>query len=148
MNRGYRTRDPLAVLMLDIDHFKQVNDEHGHLAGDEILRSVARRIRESTRSYDLVGRYGGEEFLVVMPKCGIPQAMHVAERILRTVSSEPVAIGTHALAITVSGGVSVTTPQWETAEDEVLGPVVVAMYEAKRPGRNRVVAAQEIATPH
>ena len=89
-NRGCRTRNPLCIVMADIDHFKRVNDTHGHLVGDEVLCEVARRMQRSMRRYDIVARFGGEEFLLVLPECSLEEGVKLAERIRLLVRSEPV----------------------------------------------------------
>jgi diguanylate cyclase (GGDEF)-like protein len=131
---------PLSVILVDIDHFKQVNDQHGHAAGDEVLRHVARLLSQVLRIGDAIVRYGGEEFVLVLPSVGLGRAMRIAERARTAVEAQPTSIGSRAIAVTISLGVA------ERAEDESRDSLVkradAAMYEAKRLGRNRVVAAQ------
>ena len=141
MNRTYREREQMALIMIDIDHFKQVNDRHGHLAGDDVLGCVAVRIQRAVRSYDLLGRYGGEEFLVVMPRCSAAQAMGVAQRILVEISGKPVKVPEHEVQVTASAGCASFCPQEDEGEQVHLARVDAALYEAKRQGRNRVVEA-------
>jgi len=130
---------PCAVLMLDIDHFKQVNDRHGHAVGDAILVELARRCEDALREVDLFGRMGGEEFVMVMPHCGRQQAVAAAERLRRTVAERPFAGPASALGVTVSIGVAEVAP--ETASlDTLLQAADQALYEAKAEGRNRVCA--------
>src|ERR1700691_4720462 len=90
MARQVRDDRPFGIVLADIDHFKNVNDTYGHLSGDDVLRTVAQRVRDSTRTYDSVGRYGGEEFLIVAPLTDAPGTMALAERIRRNIDSEPV----------------------------------------------------------
>src|SRR5207248_11297909 len=132
---------PLAVLVLDIDYFKSVNDTHGHDAGDAVLREFALRIRRSIRGLDLACRYGGEEFLVIMPETDLSAAALVAERLRRTIASEPFAIerGERAMAVTISVGTAALAGGDEPAS--VLKRADEALYRAKRDGRNRVVPA-------
>ena len=144
MNRNYREREEMALIMIDIDHFKRVNDELGHLAGDEVLRVVTLRVQRAVRSYDLVGRYGGEEFLVVMPRCTVRQAMSVGHRILADVSSKPVPVPGDEVQVTVSAGAASFCPQEDECEQGHLARVDAALYEAKRQGRNRVVEAKPL----
>ncbi|MGU9981411.1 PleD family two-component system response regulator [Phreatobacter sp. HK31-P] len=131
---------PLAVLVLDIDYFKAVNDTWGHDAGDEVLREFAQRLRKSVRGIDLVCRLGGEEFVVVMPDTDAGVASIVAERIRNRVASEPFAIhkGARAIDVTVSIGMAQRLAG-DTDADTLLKRADQALYRAKRDGRNRVV---------
>jgi len=132
---------PLSVLILDIDFFKSINDTHGHDAGDEVLREFALRIRKSIRNIDLACRYGGEEFVVVMPETDMGVATMVAERLRRKVASEPFSIqrGEKSLTVTLSIGIaSFGGPGDDVAA--MLKRADQALYRAKRDGRNRVVA--------
>ncbi len=132
----------LAVLVLDVDRFKSVNDTWGHDAGDEVLREFATRIRANTRGIDVVARFGGEEVVVVMPDTALEGGQLVAERIRERVECEPFAIhrGTRSLTVTVSIGVSARQAGDQNAS-EVLKRADAALYRAKTDGRNRVVAA-------
>ncbi|WP_052026081.1 GGDEF domain-containing protein [Amycolatopsis vancoresmycina] len=125
--------------MLDLDHFKRVNDTHGHLAGDDVLRAVARAVRGEVRIYDAVGRFGGEEFVVLLPGIGQGHSAAVAERIRDAVASLAVetAGGRRIDGLSVSIGVAVH-PAAGSGVDEVLGAADKAVYEAKHTGRNRV----------
>jgi two-component system cell cycle response regulator len=127
----------VAALVLDLDHFKAVNDQHGHAAGDEALRAVARTLRANLRAVDTVARYGGEEFVVVMPATTEAEAAVAGERLRQAVAEQP-AIG--ATRITVSIGVAVSCREEETPET-LIGRADQALYGAKRAGRNRVQAA-------
>ncbi|HEX3881348.1 MAG TPA: PleD family two-component system response regulator [Stellaceae bacterium] len=130
-----------AVLMFDIDHFKDVNDQYGHPAGDDVLRQLAARALRGLRSVDLVARLGGEEFLVVMPETNLSAAMVVAERLRSAVASEPFEL--HAtgrkIPVTISIGVAVAAENGE-AVDDLLKRADEALYAAKNSGRNRVVS--------
>jgi two-component system cell cycle response regulator len=130
---------PLTVLVLDIDYFKSINDTHGHDAGDEVLREFAFRIRKSIRGIDLACRYGGEEFLVVMPETDVGVATMVAERLRRRIASEPFAIqqGARTVELTISIGIAGVTAADDAAS--VIKRADQALYRAKRDGRNRVV---------
>jgi two-component system cell cycle response regulator len=132
---------PLAVMMLDIDFFKSINDNHGHDAGDDVLREFAMRVRKSIRGIDLACRYGGEEFVIVMPETDLHVASVVAERLRRSIAGEPFAIhkGTKRIEVTISIGLSVLERKGE-AVDDVLKRADTALYRAKHDGRNRVVA--------
>jgi two-component system, cell cycle response regulator len=130
---------PLTVLVLDIDYFKSINDTHGHDAGDEVLREFALRIRRSIRGIDLACRYGGEEFVVVMPETDLAVATMVAERLRRRVAGEPFAIqqGPRGIEVTISIGIAALAAGDTPAS--VLKRADQALYRAKRDGRNRVV---------
>jgi two-component system cell cycle response regulator len=135
---------PLSVLILDIDFFKAINDGHGHDAGDDVLREFSLRIRKSIRNIDLACRYGGEEFVVVMPETDATVAGLVAERIRRRIATEPFQIqqGTKALDVTISIGLAALGNAGDTAA-AMLKRADTALYRAKRDGRNRVV--QDVA---
>jgi len=131
---------PIAVLVLDIDYFKAVNDSHGHDAGDDVLREFSLRIRKSIRNIDLACRYGGEEFVIVMPETDVAVATMVAERLRRRIASEPFAIqgGTRNLDVTISIGIAALDGLADNAA-AILKRADTALYRAKRDGRNRVV---------
>jgi two-component system, cell cycle response regulator len=130
---------PLAVLVLDIDHFKLVNDTHGHDAGDEVLREFALRVRKAIRGIDLACRYGGEEFVVVMPETDLAAATAVAERLRRRIASEPFPIqqGAQGIDVTISIGIAALGGNDDAAS--VIKRADQALYRAKHNGRNRVV---------
>jgi two-component system cell cycle response regulator len=131
---------PIAVLVVDIDFFKAVNDSHGHDAGDDVLREFALRIRKAIRNIDLACRYGGEEFVIVMPETDMAVATMVAERLRRRIASEPFAIqdGTRKLDVTISIGIAALDGPIDNAA-AILKRADTALYRAKRDGRNRVV---------
>jgi two-component system cell cycle response regulator len=133
---------PLAVLLLDIDKFKSVNDSHGHDAGDEVLREFSKRIKALTRGVDLVARFGGEEIVVIVPDAALDEARLVAERIRERIGSVPFTVPQkgRSLNVTVSIGVAAREPG-DTAPDLILKRADLALYRAKEEGRNRVVAA-------
>jgi two-component system, cell cycle response regulator len=130
---------PLSVLILDIDYFKSINDTHGHDAGDDVLQDFAIRIRKSIRGIDLACRYGGEEFVVVMPETDMAVATMVAERLRRRIASEPFPIqkGARTIEVTISIGIAALGPNDNAAA--VIKRADQALYRAKRDGRNRVV---------
>jgi two-component system cell cycle response regulator len=130
---------PLSVLILDIDYFKSINDTHGHDAGDDVLQDFAIRIRKSIRGIDLACRYGGEEFVVVMPETDMAVATMVAERLRRRIASEPFPIqkGTRMIEVTISIGIAALGSGDDAAA--VIKRADQALYRAKRDGRNRVV---------
>jgi two-component system cell cycle response regulator len=132
---------PLAVLAVDVDHFKAVNDSHGHDAGDRVLQELAMRIRKNTRSLDLAFRTGGEEFVIVLPSTDRAVALKVAERLRRSVSARPFNTGARSglLPITISVGIASLESPTDTLE-ELLKRADLALYRAKREGRNRVIA--------
>jgi two-component system, cell cycle response regulator len=132
---------PLTVLVLDIDYFKSVNDTHGHDAGDEVLREFSQRLKKSIRGIDLACRYGGEEFVVVMPETDMAVATMVAERLRRRIASEPFPIsqGANSVEVTISIGLAARHSASDNAAN-ILKRADQALYRAKRDGRNRVVA--------
>ena len=133
---------PLALMILDIDFFKSVNDTYGHDAGDDVLREFATRIRKSIRGIDLAARYGGEEFVIVMPETDLHVAGIIAERLRRSIASEPFSIekGTKRIEVTISVGISMLEEKNEPVAD-VLKRADQALYRAKHDGRNRVVVS-------
>jgi diguanylate cyclase (GGDEF)-like protein len=135
-----RYRQSLAVLMLDADHFKSVNDRFGHNGGDKVLRSLVFSIRATLRDSDLIGRVGGEEFVVLSPGADMASAMLLAERVRSTVEHTPLVIDGQSLTLTVSVGVAVAALN-ESDGTVLLQRADAALYEAKRAGRNRVEAA-------
>ena len=132
---------PIAVLVLDIDFFKSINDGHGHDAGDDVLREFALRVRKSIRNIDLACRYGGEEFVIVMPETDMGVATMVAERLRRRIAGEPFPIqqGMRLLDVTLSIGIAALNGEGDNAA-AMLKRADQALYRAKRDGRNRVVA--------
>jgi diguanylate cyclase (GGDEF)-like protein len=145
MQRGIRANTSTGILLVDLDHFKNVNDTHGHLIGDEVLKEAANRISQAVRSYDFVGRYGGEEFLAILASCTLDDLRIVAERIRAAVADLPIATRTASVKATVSIGAVVTSRG--AHELESLEAADSALYEAKRSGRNRVViGAREAGT--
>ena len=140
--RSRREKCCSAVMMCDIDHFKVVNDQHGHAAGDDVLREVARRLQTSVRSYDMVGRYGGEEFLVVLNKCDPASAVARAENLRNVVSSKPFVLSSKSLKVTISVGVALSTDFPNRHVDDILHAADMALYDAKESGRNCVRLAK------
>ncbi len=137
------TVKPVSVLMFDLDHFKSVNDTHGHGAGDEVLKELAKRVSRSVRDLDLVCRYGGEEFVIVMPDAELDMAVNVAERVRSVVAEKPFMIGDGkpALAVTISVGVATTRDPTETPET-LIASADEALYGAKAAGRNQVISSE------
>ncbi|WP_211767632.1 GGDEF domain-containing protein [Kutzneria sp. CA-103260] len=139
--RELTTADTAGVLMVDLDHFKRVNDTHGHLAGDEVLKAVAATVRRSVRDYDSVGRFGGEEFVVLLPGLTSADVLAIAERIRRAVADLRVPLSGTVLS-TLSASIGVATyPSSAAGIDELVHAADTALYRAKRGGRNRVVSS-------
>jgi diguanylate cyclase (GGDEF)-like protein len=141
INRSLRNGTSMALLMLDIDHFKDVNDTYGHMAGDQVLKVVARLLKECLRVYDIPGRYGGEEFCVLLPDIALPSTSNVGERIRHRLETTTMDVTGASLVVTASigiAGIDVGT------RDPVLSPAALidradrALYVAKHEGRNRV----------
>jgi len=141
-NRCMRTEGTMGVLMADIDKFKSINDTYGHPAGDAVLKDVAKRISETLREYDMVGRFGGEEFLFVVPDIELDDLKSMAERIRHIVCDTPIDITNSEITVTMSFGVSMFSLS-ATADKEILiGAADKALYNAKESGRNRVEVAE------
>lgn len=136
-SRERRQGAPFGLAIVDVDHFKQVNDKFGHQVGDQVLREVARRLRRGVREHDLVARYGGEEFALLLLQSSPEQATAVAERCRRSVSQSPVEVGQEGLRITLSAGVSYHPGSGAESEDELMRQADRALYRAKRQGRDR-----------
>lgn len=144
--RARRERSPLAVVIADVDHFKQVNDVHGHAVGDRAIRAVAERLRSGLREGDALGRWGGEEFLAILPGAAPAAAEAVAERMRLAVASEPIE-GDARIRATISLGVAVLAPDDASPEPwaRLLRDADAAMYGAKAAGRNRTLVAHAAA---
>ena len=137
VSRVNRTNEPLAIIMIDIDHFKDINDRYGHVTGDMVLKEVARRLREGIRDYDLICRFGGEEFLVMTPDTDLHHATELAERLRGVVSETPICIeAVPPVVITISAGVT-SLVERESVE-AMISRADTALYHAKESGRNRV----------
>jgi diguanylate cyclase (GGDEF)-like protein len=130
-------------MMVDIDYFKKINDTHGHLIGDAVLQEVTRRLALDVRPYDVVGRYGGEEFLIVFPGCNMPDLLVGAERLRHCIADQPIETSVGQIPVTLSLGLASV----EQGENEILGcesflqRADAALYAAKARGRNRVETA-------
>jgi diguanylate cyclase (GGDEF)-like protein len=138
LNRAQRQRTPLAVALVDVDRFKEINDAYGHALGDLVLRSVSTRMEETLRTYDLVGRYGGDEFLMILPGCDASIAADVAERVRARVSSEIVRSPQCELSPSLSIGVASTSTFGDVDRATLIQAADEALYRAKARGRNRV----------
>ncbi|MFO0775760.1 MAG: diguanylate cyclase [Nitrospiraceae bacterium] len=138
LNRSQRNGEPVSVLLLDLDHFKAVNDTYGHSAGDQVLIETANRIRAVLRSYDSMGRAGGEEFLMVLPRCGPAAAVQLAERLRVAIGEEPFSRPAGPFHVTASIGVTSWPGGLPTSPTILVEVADEAMYRAKHSGRNRV----------
>ncbi len=148
--RAQRFRQPIACLMIDIDHFKRINDQYGHLAGDTLLREAARRIDSEMRVSDIGARFGGDEFAIVLPQGGLLDGERVAQRMLDALRSAPVQINAdHSEMLSLSIGVAVAEPTQDTREFKLLAERLMAeadaaLYRAKSAGRNRMAVSQNV----
>ncbi len=134
--RARRDCTSVGVVLLDVDHFKRVNDELGHETGDFVLREIARRLSSTGREYDGIGRYGGEEFLLVIPGCDLETGFKKADRVRKLIEATPIPTPQGAITVTASMGVAVAEPG--TSSELLLRWADAALYQAKRNGRNRV----------
>jgi len=141
MNRSLRHGCPVSVIMLDIDHFKRVNDSFGHSTGDRVLRSVGQVLRDSCRVYDVAGRYGGEEFCVVLPETKVSNTTVVAERIRERLASSRFDVGADSVVVTASigvAGIDSLEAEGSLSPTALIDRADLALYSAKHHGRNRV----------
>ncbi len=138
ISRARREDADVAVLITDVDHFKRVNDQFGHPVGDIVLREIAVRLSRIARPYDVLGRYGGEEFIWIMPGCARLGAVAAAERAVEMIAREPVGLPSGPLRVTVSIGVSASSPDTPFDLERVVKAADAALYRAKHAGRNRV----------
>jgi len=139
LERGRRDKKPLGLVLADLDHFKAVNDNYGHFSGDAVLREFVRRMSGSIRPYDAIGRYGGEEFLIVLPGCDDTSTRKQAERMRGALAGEPMAFNEEARLITCSFGATASVPGVDVTAESLIRLCDDALYRAKRQGRNRVV---------
>lgn len=140
--RSNRDQSPLGIVLADLDHFKKVNDTYGHLAGDAVLKEVSQRMHGNIRVYDGLGRYGGEEFLVVLPGCELTIAMRRGEDLRQLIGQKSVSALGHKINVTASFGVAVAEAGSEIRAEALLQKADQALYAAKRKGRNRVECAK------
>jgi len=138
IDRAHRTRSDLGLLMIDLDHFKQINDTHGHQCGDAVLRAVTTRIHAQMRSYDSFGRYGGEEFLIVVPGCEPAMLAAQADRLRLAIAEEPIEVDGISLTLTASFGATSFDHAHPCSVDDLVRAADAALYDAKRDGRNCV----------
>jgi len=137
-SRSRRERKPTTIIMADIDHFKRINDSLGHAAGDEVLKEVGRRLKSDLRPYDVVGRYGGEEFLIILPGCDLTTGTRRADELRNLVAKDPIFTPFGTITATVSLGVTAALNNSECSVADLLREADVCMYAAKNKGRNRV----------
>lgn len=137
LKRAARTGEPVAVVVADLDHFKQINDRYGHAAGDQVLRDAAARMRAVLRDHDGISRYGGEEFLLLLPRTDADAALAIAERVRSAVAALEVSIGNESVSVTLSVGLA-TTADCQAEVDPLIAAADAALYRAKAAGRNRV----------
>jgi diguanylate cyclase (GGDEF)-like protein len=140
-HRASREDKPMGTVMVDIDFFKNINDAHGHDVGDEVLIEVASRLKKTLRRYDKVGRYGGDEFLVVLPNCDMRNTIRISERLRRAVSGEKTVTEAGSLTVTISVGCASTENTPSPSIENLVKVSDKAMYHAKNMGRNCVVAS-------
>jgi diguanylate cyclase (GGDEF)-like protein len=142
--RARRSGDPLGFIMLDLDHFKNVNDTHGHRAGDQVLRQVAALLKSRMRASDIVARYGGEEFLLVLADATREGIVALADDLRRLIEQSPVEFEGQSISVTASFGVAVCLVHTEDAIRDCIGQADAALYTAKDGGRNRVVTWEQV----
>lgn len=145
LERSFRERACIGILLCDVDHFKRINDNHGHLVGDIVLREVAKRLTSAVRPYDAVGRYGGEEFLILLSHCDHSTLESRSEDVRALIVGTPMVAGAEELSVSVSIG-AVACRYWEPGVpiERVLARADAALYRAKTEGRNRTAIADEL----
>jgi diguanylate cyclase (GGDEF)-like protein len=146
LSLSQRELRPLGVILMDIDHFKQINDSFGHAQGDQVLLETAKRLAEGVRPYDSVGRYGGEEFLLFVSNCDLWKTLSIAERLRLAVGAAPMEVSGGFIRVTGSFGVCVTDPSQRAGAQSVIETADRALYRAKELGRNRVECDREITS--
>jgi diguanylate cyclase (GGDEF)-like protein len=147
LDRSSRESSNLGLVMADIDHFKDINDSLGHAAGDVVLAEVAGRMRGASRSYDVIGRYGGEEFLIILPGCDEANALRQAERIRTVLTDQAVALPQGSVSVTLSLGVAAREKGGIGDVQSLIRAADAALYRAKSGGRNRVAVASSGCSP-
>lgn len=141
LSRSKRYGEPFGIIVLDLDFFKKINDTYGHLAGDKVLKNIAAMIRKEIRSCDSVGRYGGEEFIIVIPGCNAVESSKLAARIKEKIAQTPIEYNEYQIEITVSMGIAEYQKETDSLITDMISRADVAMYQAKEEGRNRIVIA-------
>ncbi|MFT7129580.1 MAG: diguanylate cyclase (GGDEF)-like protein, partial [Gammaproteobacteria bacterium] len=140
--RQQRKKGQSVIVMIDIDHFKEVNDNYGHAAGDKVIIKVATILKDSSRTYDITGRLGGEEYAIMMVDCDLETASEIAKRLCKELEKQKIDVDGHKIKVTVSVGLSTLSEDDNTIEEVILR-ADRALYRAKDQGRNRVVSAFE-----
>jgi two-component system cell cycle response regulator len=138
LNRNHREGKSVGAVMLDIDRFKEINDTHGHVTGDTVLIEVASRLKKSLRNYDQIGRYGGDEFLIVLPGLSKVHGRTIGERLLNAVSKEAIQTEASSLKVSISIGMTISDMSTRPSATQVIKDSDQALYQAKQAGRNRV----------
>ena len=141
-SRQVREKTAFGIILADIDHFKYINDKYGHLCGDSVLKEVVRRMSECARPYDTMGRYGGEEFLIVVPASGVSGSFELAERMRKALESQPFTTDAGPVHVTASFGVAVSSKESPLDSQGLLHLADDALYRAKKYGRNRTELAE------
>ncbi len=137
LERAKRKGSPLCLAMIDIDHFKKVNDTYGHLAGDQVLRKVSKMLLADSRPYDVVGRYGGEEFLLLMPDYDIETTLNKVERLRKTICQSSITTSEGVIVVSISTGVCLAKNLTDSDMNDLIKTADLALYKAKNNGRNR-----------
>jgi diguanylate cyclase (GGDEF)-like protein len=138
LSRGHRENSPMGVVLLDLDHFKVINDTYGHFAGDAVLREAARRMQNCIRQYDSLGRYGGEEFLLLLPGCDGLSTLEKAEALRSNLCGDPLLLTETSITLTASFGATFIQPGADSTAEGLIRMADEALYRAKKLGRNRV----------
>jgi diguanylate cyclase (GGDEF)-like protein len=141
LQRAIRFQEPFGLLLVDLDHFKEVNDRYGHQAGDAVLVELAQRLTDATREVDVVTRFGGEEFALILPKTPVGGTMRLAAKVREVVAAEPFVAGDESIAVTVSVGAA-AYPDHGLSSPDLLAAADAALYRAKANGRDRVEEAE------
>ena len=140
LSRSRRDNSSFGIVMIDIDHFKSINDTHGHLVGDEVLLKLAEQMKQCTRSYDTIGRYGGEEFIILLPQCAEAEVLCVAERLRQTVCKQPYETREGPVQASISLGATWLKPSVQVCNEmDLIRIADLALYAAKRQGRNKTI---------
>jgi diguanylate cyclase (GGDEF)-like protein len=142
LKRGLRENTPTGVIMIDIDHFKRINDRYGHLIGDEVLVEVSERLKKAIRPYDRIGRYGGDEILVVLPNCGSKESKTIAKRLYDSVVQEKIPTEVGSLKIYISIGCVSNEKHTQASKMELIQASDTALLSAKKKGRDRIILSR------
>jgi diguanylate cyclase (GGDEF)-like protein len=143
INYSVRIRQPISVLLIDIDFFKRVNDNYGHQAGDVVLQNVAQRISKELRVYDAFARYGGEEFIIMLRTATLDNALILADRLRKVIENMLISYEDKTIPITVSMGVATLDPEHVVSMEDLIKEADMYLYHAKEHGRNRVSSSRD-----